>query len=88
MDCKHDLNEQETAVWDGLCPLCLRAELYRYRKALEIVQVERDHCRKALEIIRDWSLPTFDPENLQTEGEEIVLWVTEELAAIFPGEEE
>lgn len=36
MSCKHDLAEMDTAAhWDGLCPLCLQAEIERLTKELE-----------------------------------------------------
>ena len=38
--CNHDIGEQETAVaWDGLCPLCLAAEVEQTREALKTLWV-------------------------------------------------
>jgi hypothetical protein len=43
--CKHDLAEQDTACADGLCPLCLQAEVKRLREGIERVVEEWDNDR-------------------------------------------
>lgn len=35
MDCTHDGPDQVAAAYDGLCPLCLKAENERLREALK-----------------------------------------------------
>jgi hypothetical protein len=34
MGCKHDIADKDTAIADGLCPLCLEAEVDRLQKVL------------------------------------------------------
>jgi hypothetical protein len=40
-ECNHDLSERETACADGMCPLCLSAELEATRAKLEAAEAER-----------------------------------------------
>jgi hypothetical protein len=46
MTCPHDLAERETAVADGMCPLCLAAENERAKQEIE-------EMRAALQEIAD-----------------------------------
>jgi hypothetical protein len=42
MTCPHDLAERETAVADGMCPLCLAAEIKRLRALVARRALEDD----------------------------------------------
>jgi hypothetical protein len=56
MTCKHDAAEQDTAShFDGLCPLCLRADNERLRKAIQeyLKPNHRITLNEKLMILRD-----------------------------------
>lgn len=40
MKCEHDLAEKETACADGMCPVCLAAEVERLKNRMRIVVEE------------------------------------------------
>jgi len=51
--CRHDIAEQLTAATDGLCPICMTAEVTRLRmenaalrRALELAQIEVARVRR------------------------------------------
>ena len=45
-ECSHDLAEQETACADGMCPICLKAQLSAERDRAE-------GCAHTIEVLED-----------------------------------
>jgi len=61
--CNHDLAEKDTAVFDGMCPLCLAAELAALNARVKTAE-ENWHKNEAktgkLESQLAWWLETYD----------------------------
>lgn len=68
MGCSHDLAEMETMCADGICPLCLRAEVERLKKIVDLQRGALDVWKKAYPSADVVKLAVFVRRNSSSSG--------------------
>lgn len=66
--CEHDLSDQDTAIADGICPLCLRATLVASQAEIEHEKQARIYAEK---LLMQEPCTISEHEKLQEECEEL-----------------